>query len=669
MAIDIYKVIPLTAIQQPFVNKDTAEPLALGYLYFYKDTDRTVFKDIYKFSGTPEVPAFTALANPLQLGIAGTPVDPDNGNDLLIYGYPYDDAGDPELYFVQVYSALSTDPEAVLQLTRESYPEPIAPADTPAEIDFINNLIPNGQFVTYEQPANSGILTDDVTPLAMGGWTFILPTGFTSTNTITFESNIEPATSPEANPQQILRFTCTNPNPAEAQKDLTLIFPDVNYLNDKSCTLQFECKAIGSQFNLQVVEGRFYGTDADPYEESVIETFTITTTAYNKYNINFTFNSNAGKVVTADSELRLIFRFPSDVSTDGRLINFILAEGTFSTMIYPDVSRYQAVSQAIAGSIKLPDTEAPFSTGQFLQYGLDESTITPRLSLVPAYPVPTGAIIDFGTTAAPTGFLAMINQSLDLTSANPSATDYDTLFNAIGTNYGYGVDGFIAEKTSSATVRHEAFYFGTATAPNAGTSGFTITVPQVGDSTNAQIVQVVTTLGSSVTAGAWYKIYAPSGRSTVYWFSVNGAGSAPSSPGSLIKKISITSVMTADQVAQTIVDNAICQFQLAKPGYFRRALDSGSGNDPDAADRLNSSGTRTIGDVVGSYEEDAFQDHDHADPGATFWINDNVSNIGGGGTYGHAEIDHTGTTRAGQGYLASTETRPKNYYVLTCIKT
>jgi hypothetical protein len=669
---DIYKYIPLTAIQQPFFNKDTTELLSNGYIYFYKDEARTTYKDVFKFSGTPSNPSYTALPNPLQLGAGGTPVDPDNGNDLLIYGFPWDSDGNPELYFIQVYDILKTDVASVLQFTRESYPQQIQPEDSPAEITFINNLIPNGQFVTYEQPED-GILTDEITPLAMGGWTFILANSFSSTNTVEFTHNYEPSDTPETNPINIFKFTCSNPNPAEDKKDLTLIFPNVNFLEGRSCTLQFEALANGIPFNLQLVEGRFYGTDGSDYEESVIETFTITPTSYNKYLVNFEFNSNDGKVVTSDSEVRLIWRFPTDVATSGYLINFILVEGTFGAMIYPDVSQYQAVQQAIAGSIKIPSEGfdgAALDTGKFLQYGLDTSTYTPRLSLIPGNPVKPGTVYEFAGSTVPDGDLECNGASYDLTSAYPTAPDYSALYAAIGTNWGYGIDGFIPTKTATATLTHECYNFGTASAPNAHTSGFTITTPQNGDSTHAQIVQVVTVAASAITAGSYYEIKATSGRSTLYWFRKNGLGTAPISSGALIKAIDILSSDTADQVATKIVAGAICQFQVPeKRGYFGRGWDHGAGNDPNAATRLNSSGTRTIGDLVGSYQADAYQDHKHAGdsgnnfamfPGPGFDIS---------GSSGCRTTANTGLTATTLGYRTSTETRPKNAYFMYVIKT
>ncbi len=45
-------------------------------------------------------------------------------------------------------------------------------------------------------------------------------------------------------------------------------------------------------------------------------------------------------------------------------------------------------------------------------------------------------------------------------------------------------------------------------------------------------------------------------------------------------------------------------------GQFLRGQDDGAGVDPDAADRVDSDGN-TVGDVVGSYQEDTFQDHAH----------------------------------------------------------
>jgi len=108
-------------------------------------------------------------------------------------------------------------------------------------------------------------------------------------------------------------------------------------------------------------------------------------------------------------------------------------------------------------------------------------------------------------------------------------------------------------------------------------------------------------------------------------------------------------------------------------GYFLRGVDDPAGsdegaNDPDAADRKDLEGN-TVGGVVGSYQEDAFQGHWH-NILAGLTGGNYVSRSNGGTSSG-------GTFNAGRDPISdgingdpktSSETRPKNAYVNYIIK-
>lgn len=106
-------------------------------------------------------------------------------------------------------------------------------------------------------------------------------------------------------------------------------------------------------------------------------------------------------------------------------------------------------------------------------------------------------------------------------------------------------------------------------------------------------------------------------------------------------------------------------------GYFLRGWANGSNTDPDADERTQSGNGNTIGDHVGTKQQDEFQNHAHQlrtdtgsddDPEVAFndssfdyqnW-NDNPFDWGGGPVM----TEETG----------GSETRPKNIYVMYCIK-
>src|SRR5690348_4999076 len=104
-----------SSLQEYFVDKDTGLPLSGGIVSFWNDTNRTLPKPVFMLSGSPPSYTYTELPNPLILSAVGTPQY--NGNDIVIYYYPYDANGNVELYYVTV-----TANDSAPQFTREAWP-------------------------------------------------------------------------------------------------------------------------------------------------------------------------------------------------------------------------------------------------------------------------------------------------------------------------------------------------------------------------------------------------------------------------------------------------------------------------------------------------------------------------------------------------------------------
>ncbi len=96
-------------------------------------------------------------------------------------------------------------------------------------------------------------------------------------------------------------------------------------------------------------------------------------------------------------------------------------------------------------------------------------------------------------------------------------------------------------------------------------------------------------------------------------------------------------------------------------GYFLRGLDNGAANDPDSATRLDR-GDGTAGDAVGTKQDDAFESHYHS------YTAGEDKDVSSGGTKAR-DNDWGGSSHNTGSTGTSTETRPKNIYVLYCIKT
>ena len=141
-----------TSLEEYFVDKSTGEPLAGGFVYFYEDDARTVPKLVYELSGAPPNYTYSPLPNPIQLSAVGTPQDAA-GNNIAIYYYPFDAAGNLQLYYVAIFNS-----GLVPQFTREAWPNEAIEDVNPIAGSLGNfvNFIDNPQFAfTNFAPATS----------------------------------------------------------------------------------------------------------------------------------------------------------------------------------------------------------------------------------------------------------------------------------------------------------------------------------------------------------------------------------------------------------------------------------------------------------------------------------------------------------------------------------
>ena len=177
--------ILLQGLEQYFVNKDTGLPLANGLVYFYEDDNRNNPKSVYELSGAPPNYSYSALPNPITLSMTGTIVD-NSGNDVAVYYYPYDQNGNPQLYYIVV-----TDSAGNMQFTRQAWPnEPIGNNNpNNAAEGFPANMIANPQFafVSFNPStgivftiAGSGTSTFPIAP----GWNLVVSTTGASSVTV-----------------------------------------------------------------------------------------------------------------------------------------------------------------------------------------------------------------------------------------------------------------------------------------------------------------------------------------------------------------------------------------------------------------------------------------------------------------------------------------------------
>lgn len=177
MALPDNPYIVTSDVDTYFVNKDTGLPLANGLLYFYKDSARTVKKNVYQISGNyPSYTFDTPFPNPIVLSSVGT-VQNASGDNLVIYYKPYDADGNIEKYYV-----VCTDQNGVEQFTRSDWPNiEVSGSPTPPDSEKIDytNQISNPTFTNVF--LNEGLVTTYTVSadtnkefLCAPNWTFVI---------------------------------------------------------------------------------------------------------------------------------------------------------------------------------------------------------------------------------------------------------------------------------------------------------------------------------------------------------------------------------------------------------------------------------------------------------------------------------------------------------------
>jgi hypothetical protein len=670
MAQNVFQFLVEPSLQELFRDKDTGLPMANGELTFFKDNDRTPtgMKPVYKLTGTPADPVYVALPNPLPLTGVGSTSD-GFGTDTKVYYNPFDENGDPELYYIEVRNE-----QGVLQFTREGWPQQI-PIESNIDFSFIENFMQDGQFLHHLDVPDSGLIVDEITNISYGGWVYIVSSGFSSVNNVTFSRFTDFVDSPAVSPRYALNVQVTSPNPAETKKDITWVNNNVNFLAGETATMQFEAVSNnGIASTVDIFYEKLYGTGGSASEEEFVATIEIQPTVWGKYPVIINIKDNLEKIIgpNDDDEIRFIIRLTTDASLNLSFVNMMLVEGEFSTLNYPQTSDYDASLKALASSIDGPAFDNS-DAGKVLTLGGRTDTEvgqsgTPLAALVWANAVPTGFISETyldPSTIVP-GYLYCDGDSYDLvgpTETDSNITVNNSLFSAIGTAAGYGSQTYLSTKTIASQYTLTCTVFGVATAPDVGATGFTAAITTPGAPAVFQIVQVDTVAANVIPVSSVLEVFSPSGRSTKYWFEIDGIGTAPTPVGTeLIKQISLASTDTADQVADILVANTITQVRVPdKRSSFSRGLDDGKGLDPDAASRTDPTFGNVVGSVVGSLESFALEEHTH-----------NVTPLSPTGASAATEFVGVGGTTPTSGVIGatiSTETRPLNDNVTYFIKT
>lgn len=574
VVIDNSKYILAPSLQEGFLDIVTGLPLSDGVVTFYRDLDHTQLKPIFTISGPPDAPIFTQLPNPLTLSSIGT--FEYMNEDIIPYYYPYDDAGNVDLYYITVYNS-----HGDLQFTRDHFPS--VNDVQPSTVSQVENYVPDGQFLLHYNLPNNGLINaSNVYGINYGGWIFYLLGSSNSTNYVTFPRYDSPINNPAANPRYACNIECTVANPAESRKDLSFVINDVNFLQGQLATYQVTAYTTDSgTYSVKLIIRQSPGTGGSSPVETLVGTLTVTPSIQN-FTFNFTIPSTIGLTLGpgVDDKFEILLRMPLSLPFEMSFTDVIFIQGTFAIVAYPDTTSQMTKSDGLAGSFDVPQYDGS-DQGKFVKLGTTshESNGTVGLAFVYDSPIPTGTHIAYVGTQSPNTTIWLVEDGTAYaTQVQPNNTipAYVNLFNQIlsctaadsngyfSCAYGTGVNGFSYKIQTSNTIYIQWNRFDVLQPPpNAGTSGFIFTliqpaiVPTLPIYTNGQqqIYSMQVLAGSSITPGSYYTLITNSSGPQfiqLFWFSVDGVGTAPSVPYDVITKLSISATYTTSQVLTII---------------------------------------------------------------------------------------------------------------------
>ncbi len=602
MALDSRLMIA-SDLQSLFRDKDTGLPLRNGVIYFWKDQARSEPKEVYKLTGSPPNYSYVSIGSTVNLTAAGTISDNENpANDIILYYFPYegtpdDSDGTVELYFVQIYSEGGIT-EGVLQFTREAWPNLVT---AEGEEQNLQNYIPNGQFKIHsdvevdpsDTTAVAGQISQAVTNLAQGGWTFERPNGSAATDIVLFESFGDYVDNPTASPTYYAKIECTSPSAGDAYKDLCIKFDDVNKFASETqeYTFAFWGESNSGSINASLILIKNYGSGGDTAEEIPIANFIITNSFSVIQKSGFAFGDNSGKTIGDDSFIQLALRFPTGSLFSVNVTNFILTPGSVTVDEFPQTTDREFAYQSITPAIPAYDSSnlyLPVRLGpQGLIYDdseigevIAESNLSEYVSSL--HPTSNKMLADgsqyetaaYSSLGIPYSRLQAKywDSTLQLPIYGTGAEYFIAAINPVITNQlivsnnsaavvtaasdGTPATGFTFQNTFIGLASRFACYAylipgngfyilnskrGAVTAATAGTSGYSVTLEQTG---NIYLPEL-TAIGpiAPTVAGTYFEFSVESGTGAIdyyVWFQVNGAGADPAVAGRTGIKVNLT---------------------------------------------------------------------------------------------------------------------------------
>jgi hypothetical protein len=652
------RYVPAKYFQEQLVDKETGAALAAGIVTTYKDQARTELKPLYKKTGTPPNYSYTALPNPFTLSSNGTFVD--CGNEINPYFDTEDDSGNIELYYVVVKSSAD-----VLQFTQEGIPDVVAEGEKVADLI---SYVPDGQFLLHNDiPATPTTdeyeVTEDVTEISQGGWTFERTEGSSAKDLVVFNRIGSATTDPTGNPRYEVNVKCEAPDAGDSEKGLRLKFRDVNKFSsppdpDNVYTYSFSGKSNSGSASITIYLIKYYGEGGSARERIAQQTFSITG-SYVTYNKSITFPDNSLKTIgdNDDDYLQIEIGFNPGVSFDMSFTDFVLSHGVLNITNFPITPSAEQIYQAIAGWMLVPKYDG---SDLYLPTVLTKNGLMYDDSVV-------GFIKDWtcdpNMIDYPPGYLLADGRRLKTDEYSDDGIPYARLqakyWNPTQKLPIYGTSREFITCTYDGTAPVDKILLtsnevGVVTTPADGTpaTGFTFAVVTPGTVTAKAVFRITTVDASTpIPEGSYFEFYSPAlywptvilEKKYMCWFSQSGTSTPPTGVGDYEAKIKI--LFASDDEKEDIADKileAINKLYYALPdmrGLFTRGWDDGACVDPDSDSKSSDFNLNPPGHDGTGY---AVDDYVLADGGVGLTTVFRVTAVGGSGDINNFEMVYNG---------------------------
>lgn len=321
MAIVVSQLVS-AAILQNYLEDKSAVPLSAGIVTFYEDSNHTILKNVYQQTGVAGAYNYIAAPNPMTLSAAGTFTD-QNGNDILLFYYPWDenDSAIAQPYFVTVYNA-----NGQLQFTRSGFPFVPDQTPSPTNTNFVTqeNYIVNNRFwrnvgslvpgssnsKTWTTQYNSSgtvaywtLCPDQHDGFSMPDFNYIVPNSDVgnATETITFSTfagALQPVIQNDIEPEYYINHVCTADSGTYTK---IYQFPiSLHLATLANQPFSFTIQGMGA-IDITVSIYAFTGTGNPTPVPTVTQTFSLGS-SWTKFTFNSSFPSNLGAPTTTTKD-------------------------------------------------------------------------------------------------------------------------------------------------------------------------------------------------------------------------------------------------------------------------------------------------------------------------------------------------------------------------------